>query len=90
MTKNANRIVSSILILANFYFVPLSIRIMKNGGGPMGYGLLLLPILFTINFLIISACRAYYPKYQTSIELLVFNSIGLIWTLFWFFFFATA
>ncbi|QLG45717.1 hypothetical protein [Costertonia aggregata] len=81
--KIANKIVSILIILVNFYFVPLSFIIIEDTGGPMGYGLLVLPISIVVNFLLVTATFALKLRFNKSIGLFVFNSLGLVWSLFW-------
>ena len=49
----------------------------------MGYGLLLLPFSLSINLLGISSALTFKRKFNKSIGLLILNSIGLVWALFW-------
>jgi hypothetical protein len=55
----------------------------KSTGGAFGYGLLILPISFSINLLLISAGLTFTTKFNNSIGLLVINGLGLLWSLFW-------
>lgn len=49
----------------------------------MGYGLLLVPFSLSINLLMISSGLAFKRKFSKSLGLLIFNSVGLVWALFW-------
>jgi hypothetical protein len=84
MLKYANRAVAIVLLLLNLYFLMLTFEIVHSGGGSWGYGLLGLPITVPINMLLISACLSLRAKHQNSISLLVVNSLGSAWALFWF------
>jgi len=81
--KLINRSIGLIIILTNIYFIPLNYIIIKDEGGPMGYGLLMLPILLSTNLLLITAGLAFRNKFQNSILLLFINGLGLVWNLFW-------
>jgi len=81
--KIVNRIIAGIIILTNIYFIPLNYITVKESGGPMGYGFLILPILFSANLLLIPAGLTFNQKFKNSIWLLFINGIGLIWNLFW-------
>jgi hypothetical protein len=81
--KSINRVLAILIILTNIYFVPLSFTIISNAGGPMGFGLLLIPILLSTNLLLITAGLSFKEKYKNSLYLLAINSLGLVWNLFW-------
>jgi hypothetical protein len=49
----------------------------------MGYGLLLVPFSLSINLLMISSGLTFKRKFNKSIGLLIINSVGLVWALFW-------
>jgi len=66
------------LALNIFYFLPLSINIIKNGGGPFGFGLIILCITFPLNLLIIPAIFFFLPKWKNSKSLIYFNFFSLI------------
>lgn len=81
--KIINRTIAVIIILTNIYFIPLNYITIKDAGGPMGYGLLMLPILLSTNLLLITAALTFRNKFQNSILLLCINGLGLAWNLFW-------
>lgn len=81
--KIPNRVIATIIILTNIYFVPINFTIIKETGGPMGYGLLMLPILLSTNLLLITAGLTFIDKFKNSVFLLIINGFGLIWNLFW-------
>ena len=81
--KTANWIISTLLILANLYFLPLSFDIIKSTGGDFGYGLLFLPISLSINLFLITSIMTFKKNFNSSFGLLILNSHGLLWTLFW-------
>jgi hypothetical protein len=78
-----NRIIATIIFLTNIYFVPSSYTVIREAGGPMGYGLLMLPILLSTNFLLITAGLTFKDKFKNSIFLLIINGLGLLWNLLW-------
>ena len=81
--KVPNRVLATIIILTNIYFVPLNYTVIRDTGGPMGYGLLMLPFLLSTNFLLITAGLTFKDKFKNSIFLLILNGLGLLWNLFW-------
>jgi hypothetical protein len=82
-----NKILSISIILLNLYFLPLTIKQIYFGGGPMGYGLLIIPFTITINLFLISAFYSLKKTNEKNIRLIVINLIGLVLgiTLFTFF-----
>ena len=78
-----NRIIATLIFLTNIYFVPSSYTVIREAGGPMGYGLLMLPILLSTNFLLITAGLTFKDNFKNSIFLLIINGLGLLWNLFW-------
>lgn len=56
----------------------MTISIVANGGGPVGFGLLLLPFLFSYHMLLISAFRELFTK-KKNYTTYVINCLGLMW-----------
>lgn len=81
--KTINKIIAILIILANFYFVPASYTTIQDGGGAMGLGIIILPILFSINLLIIPALLTFVRKFSDSLPLFVVLILGFLWILFW-------
>lgn len=81
--KIPNRAIATIIILTNIYFVPLNYTVIRDAGGPMGYGLLMLPILLSTNFFLITAGLTFKDKFKNRIFLISVNVLGLVWNLFW-------
>ena len=81
--KKTNRTIAIVIFLTNIYFVPLNFIIIKQAGGPMGYGLLMLPILLSTNLLLITAGLTFRDKFKDSVLLFTINGLGLLWNLFW-------
>lgn len=81
--KTTNWTISTLVMLTNLYFLPCSfIHILKNGG-PMGYGLLVLPISLSVNLLLVTSGLTFKNIYSRSIILMITNALGLIWATFW-------
>jgi|TARA_B110000091_G_C13505614_1_gene346182 hypothetical protein len=78
--KNINKILGVIIIIVNLYFIPVTLINVKESGGPMGFGLLFLPITLLINLLLIPAYFSFKTKYKNSKFLLIINSIGIIFS----------
>ncbi|MEO9257625.1 MAG: hypothetical protein ABI207_04535 [Crocinitomicaceae bacterium] len=81
--KKINLIVSTIIILTNIYFVPMTILLIKDNEGTWGFGAILIPILVPANLLLITAGLTFIKRYRDDFVLLFINGIGLIWNLFW-------
>lgn len=80
------KLLSILIILINLYFLWCSLVIIMDKGGPMGFGIMLLPITLSINLLLIPAIvNIKYGKKSNFWT--VINSFGLIWALFWLIFF---
>jgi len=80
--RKANLTVSILIFVVNVYFLPMSIDIIISTGGPFGFSWIFFPYSFSVNLLLLSARQTFKPKNKTSIGLLVFNGIGLIWSLY--------
>ncbi len=85
--RRVNFILATILVIINFYFIPLTFVILKENGGSMGFGLYLVPISFFINLLLIPAFYSFKDKYRGSKLLFAINVIGVFFSLslFWLF-----
>jgi len=81
--KTANWTISTLVILTNIYFLPFSFVTIKSTGGAFGYGLLILPISLSVNFLLITSGLTFKTKFNSSVGLLIINGLGLLWALFW-------
>lgn len=53
------------IILVNLFFLPLSFQIIVTGGGPMGFGVLILPITILVNLLLIPAIVAIRKRKES-------------------------
>ncbi|MFY7911257.1 MAG: hypothetical protein ACOVO2_16945 [Emticicia sp.] len=85
MVKIINIIVAVLIVIINVYFIKTSSSIIFSGGGGMGWGLVFLPISISINLFLITAFLILKKSKQNSIFLLTLNSLGLFWSLFWFY-----
>lgn len=81
--KIANRVVSTLIILTNIYFIPLNYNILREINKPLNYELWMLPIILSTNLMLISAGLIFTNKFKRSMFLFVLNSLGLLWNLFW-------
>lgn len=73
-----NQIIVTLIILFNvIWFFPASYEILKEKGGPMGFGLLILPMLFVLHMFLIPAIVSILSKNKT-IYLFIVNIIAII------------
>ena len=79
--RYANRVVAALLFLSNGYFLSLSYTLIRSEGGPMGYGLVLLPFLLATHGLLFPAALAFTRKWSSTTPLFVLNLIGLLYCL---------
>ncbi|RSK49992.1 hypothetical protein [Hymenobacter rigui] len=77
----ANRVAASLLLLSNCYFLTLGFLTIRSGGGPMGYGLLVLPFLLAAYSFLMPAALAFTRKWRGSLPLFVLNLIGLLYSM---------
>jgi hypothetical protein len=74
-----NKFISSLIIVLNIlFFIPMSIEIIINGGGPFGFGLLLLPFTFFIHIFFITSLMIFFKKFQANKILIWLNVVGLL------------
>jgi hypothetical protein len=74
-----NKFISSVIIILNvLFFIPKSVEIVINGGGPFGFGLLLLPFTFFIHIFFITSLMIFFKKFQANKVLIWLNVIGLL------------
>lgn len=86
MQKTFRKSLSILIIIINLYFLWCTFVIIMDEGGPMGFGIIILPITLSINLLLIPAIININDS-QKSNFLTVINSLGMIWALFWLIFF---
>lgn len=73
-----NIILSIVIIGANLYYFPLTVQIIRSGGGSWGFGILALPFTIVINLLLIPGIVFLFSKYEKKKGLLLTNIIGTI------------
>lgn len=84
MRKKISRSLGSIIILLNIvFYIPTTISLLINGGGPFAYGLLLLPITIISHLLLISAILTWTNNDKNQAGFVILNSLGIIWMIFW-------
>lgn len=73
--KLVNKIFGIVIIILNlFYFIPLNIKNIYSGGGPMGLGLIAIPFFILIHSFLIPAFLSFKSKFNT-IGLTLLNGI---------------
>ncbi len=81
--KHINWTIAILIIITNIFFIPINFKAIKESGGPMGFGLLTLPLLLPTNLLLIPAGLAFKEKFSNSFGILILNGLGLLWNLLW-------
>jgi hypothetical protein len=76
-----HRLIAVLIIATNFYFVPLNFIVVRDSGGPMGFGLLFLPVLLATNLALIPALLSFVKRFRNSVFLFLVNGIALLWNL---------
>lgn len=80
--KTVNRIIAIVILLANVYCVPVSFLIIKDTGGAMGFGYIILPFLLFLNILIVPAILTFINRFKENQFILCVNSLGILLILF--------
>ncbi len=78
--KVTNIIIGLLIFLVNIFFIPYSISIIINGGGPFGFGLLVLPLSILINIFLVSSLFLVIKSVRKSKLILIINLTGLIFS----------
>ncbi len=82
--KAFNFIMLLIILLSNiFFFIPLTYKIFHSGGGPFGFGVMLLPFQLLAHLFIIPAVLALRKKWGTNRAFLWINGIGAVDSILW-------
>lgn len=82
--KIINKYIAFFILACNLlYFIPINIKNVFTGFGPMGFGLIAFPFILIINLFTIPAFLTFKEK-NNSVELLVVNTIGVFIILFLF------
>ena len=77
----ANRVVAGLLLLSSCYFLTLAVRIACAGGGPMGFGLMLLPFLLVAITALVPAALTFTRKWGGRTFLFVLNLVALLYSM---------
>ena len=72
-----NRVIASIIILSNIFWLHFSFKIILTEGGAMGFGYMVLPFTLFLNVLIIPSILTFWDKYKKSNFILSINILGL-------------
>jgi hypothetical protein len=80
-----NWVLAGLILLTNLHFLPLSYQMVRSAGGPMGYGLLGVPILLVATILLIPAGLTFTRVGRKSRVLLLINALGVLWNVRWLF-----
>ncbi len=77
------RIPAYLIIISNLAFhLIASVQIIATGGGPWGWGLLLLPITMIAHIFLLVAIRSLIHK-EPSLSLRIWTVLGALWCLAW-------
>ncbi|WP_221258154.1 hypothetical protein [Flavobacterium okayamense] len=75
---NINKFTGILIIGMNaFYFIPETVKIILTGGGPFGFGLLILPFTLFLNLFTIPSILILTNKYKNRKILTWINLLGL-------------
>ena len=74
-------IAATVVIVLNIKPIIETINIISSSGGPMGFGLLTLPIQFSMHIFLVSGILALTKKGNPKAILKV-NILGIIWIVF--------
>jgi hypothetical protein len=83
MKRITDIFIPTLIILSNLVFIPLTIQIITTTGGPMGFGLLILPVTISINLLLLPAILTIVKRNESNTGFKIINLLGLTWSLFW-------
>lgn len=76
--KILNIIFSILILISNIYFISATFNLIKDDGGPMGFGYVILPLFLLINLGIIpSSVVIFWKKYENKL-LFILNSSVII------------
>lgn len=74
-----NKIIGGLLVLSNVcYFIPKTINVIWTGGKPMGYGLLIVPMLISLHAFLLSGLLAFIDRDRYPRTSAILFSISLI------------
>lgn len=76
---NSNKFIALLVLIINaLYFIPETIKIILTGGGPFGFGLLILPFTIFLNLFSIPSILIFSKKFSNKQSLVWINIIGLL------------
>lgn len=78
--KKIGRAVAVLIILLNIYLLKWTYLVLKDQGGPMGFGLFILPVLFTYHFFLITSIKEILSS-KNNFSIFTINCLGLVWIL---------
>lgn len=76
-----NRLLAAFVIASNVYFLPTTLEIICTNGGPMGFGYMILPLIFPIHIVLIFSTLTFQKKSQHSTNYLLLNSLTVLYIL---------
>lgn len=76
-----NRLLAAFVIVSNIYFLPTTLKIICTSGGPMGFGYIILPLIFPVHILLIFSILTFRKKSQNSPNYLLLNSLTVLYIL---------
>lgn len=83
---NLNYIFSFIIIICNvFIFIPITYNLFKDSFGPMGYGLLILPLLLSIHLFLIPVIVFLFSIRKSNKNYFIANLIGILYYIYIFY-----
>jgi|GEM_PF-6988217 len=68
-----------LILAANVFFLPLSIKIIITGGGSWGLSLIVLLLTVFTNLFLLLAIAIFRKKGKENTYLLITNIVGLCW-----------
>jgi len=78
-----HRLATSVILITNILYFGLLFNIIIDKGGPMGMGLIVIPIVIITLLFSIPAIIVFKSKTWQSNYLLIVNCIGFFWNLGW-------
>ena len=77
--RTLNKIIAILVIILNLiFYLPLTVQLIMSQGGPMGFGLLILPLSLLVNLFLIPAILIFRKKRLEYINISFVNWIGFI------------
>lgn len=76
-----NRLLASVIIIANLYLIPLSLKVILTNGGPMGLGFMAIPFLLPIHIAFFFSVLTFRKKSKSNNNYLLSNSLAFLYIL---------